>query len=83
MALGTFVKSTAGVAGVGFIVLFAPMIVTGVLPIFKDITPTSIGAWALAVASGQSASILTLAVWLVTMAVLAVSAKVLFNRQEF
>ena len=83
VALGTFVKSTAGVAGIGFVVLFAPMIVAGVVPIFQEISPTSIGAWALAVASGQSASILTLAAWLVTMAVLAVSAKVLFDRQEF
>lgn len=44
--------------------------------------PTAIGGWAMAVATGQPASTLTLAGFLGSMAVLAVAAKVIFDRQE-
>jgi ABC-2 type transport system permease protein len=83
IALGTFVKSTGGVAGIGFLVLLAPMLVGGAVPILRDISPTNIGAWALATATGQATSVLTLIGWLVAMVALAISARIVFNRQEF
>jgi ABC-type transport system involved in multi-copper enzyme maturation permease subunit len=83
VALGTFVKSTAGVAGIAFAVMFVPAIFGGLLPIVNEISPTSIGTWALAMATGQSASGLTIAGWLVSMVVLVIGAKLVFDRQEF
>jgi ABC-type transport system involved in multi-copper enzyme maturation permease subunit len=83
VALGTFVKSTAGVAGIAFAVMFVPAIFGGLLPIVNEISPTSIGTWALATATGQPASGLTIAGWLVSMVVLVIGAKLVFDRQEF
>ena len=40
-------------AGAAFAVLFVPQILGGMLPIVGELSPTSIGAWALAVAKGQ------------------------------
>jgi ABC-2 type transport system permease protein len=83
VALGTFVKATAGVAGIAFLVMFVPAIFGGLLPIVTEISPTSIGTWALATATGTPASSLTLAGWLVSMVVLVIGAKLVFDRQEF
>jgi ABC-2 type transport system permease protein len=83
VALGTFIKSAAGIAGIGFAVMLLPSLVAGLLPIVNEVSPTSIGAWALATATGHPASALTLAGWLVSMAVLAIGAKLVFDRQEF
>jgi len=83
VALGTFVKSTAGVAGIAFLVMFVPAIFGGLIPIVNEISPTSIGTWALAAANGGPASGLTLAGWLVSMVALAIGAKLVFDRQEF
>jgi hypothetical protein len=52
------------------------------VPIFGELSPTSIGAWAMAVAKGQPASSLTFAGWLVSMIVIVVGAKLVFDRQE-
>jgi hypothetical protein len=62
--------------------MFVPAAIGGLIPIVNEISPTSIGAWALQVAKGQPASVLTPAAWLVTMVVLAVGAKLTFERQE-
>jgi hypothetical protein len=83
VALGTGVKATAGIAGIGFLVMFLPSGIGALLPIVNEVSPTSIGAWAMATATGAPASVLTLAGWLVSMAILAVGAKIVFDRQEF
>ena len=83
VSLGTAVKTTAGVAGVAFAVMFVPQILGGLIPIVGEASPTSIGVWAMAVATGQHPSMLTLGGWLVSMVVLIVGAKLVFDRQEF
>jgi ABC-type transport system involved in multi-copper enzyme maturation permease subunit len=82
VGLGTAVKSTAGVAGIAFAVMFVPQILGGLLPIVNEVTPTSIGGWAMATAKGQPASMLTLAGWAVSMIAIVVVAKLTFDRQE-
>ena len=82
VALGAGVKSTVGVAGIAFAVLFMPQVLGGLLPIVNELSPTSIGSWALQVAKGQPASILTPIGWAISMIVLIVGAKVVFDRQE-
>jgi len=82
IGFGTAIKSTAGVAGAAFAVMFVPQILGGILPIVNELSPTSIGNWALAVAKGQPASPLTLVGWLVSMVVIVVGAKLVFDRQE-
>lgn len=80
--LGTFLKSTGAIAGIGFLVMFVPSLIGAVLPIAAEASPTAIGGWAMAVATGQPASTLTLVGFLVSMVVLAIGAKVIFDRQE-
>jgi ABC-2 type transport system permease protein len=82
VALGTGVKSTVGVAGVAFAVMFVPQILAGLLPVVGELSPTSIGTWAMLVAKGQPASMLTPIGWAISMVVLIVGAKVVFDRQE-
>jgi len=82
VALGTGIKSTVGVAGVAFSVMFLPQIISGLLPIVGELSPTSIGSWAMLVAKGQPASMLTPIGWAISMVVLIVGAKVVFDRQE-
>ena len=83
VGLGTAIKSTAGVAGAAFAVMFVPQVLGGLLPIVGELSPTSIGVWALATAKGDPASILTLVGWLVSMTIIVVGAKLVFDRQEF
>ena len=83
VGLGTAIKSTAGVAGAAFAVMFVPQILGGLLPIVGELSPTSIGVWALATAKGDPASVLTLVGWLVSMTIIVVGAKLVFDRQEF
>jgi ABC-type transport system involved in multi-copper enzyme maturation permease subunit len=83
VTLGSFVKSTAGVAGIALLVMFLPSAVGGLFPIVNEASPTSIGTWAWLTATGTTASMLTLAGWAISMVVLAVGAKLIFERQEF
>jgi ABC-type transport system involved in multi-copper enzyme maturation permease subunit len=83
VGLGTAIKSTAGVAGAAFAVMFVPQILGGLLPVIAEVSPTSIGVWALATAKGQPASALTLVGWVVSMTVIVIGAKLVFERQEF
>jgi ABC-type transport system involved in multi-copper enzyme maturation permease subunit len=83
VTLGSGLKATAGIAGIGFLVMLLPSGIATFLPIINEVSPTSIGAWAMAIATGAPASVLTLGGWLASMAVLIVSAKVVFDRQEF
>jgi hypothetical protein len=82
IGFGTAIKTTAGVAGAAFAVVFVPQILGGILPIINELSPASIGNWALLVAKGQPASSLTLVSWVVSMIVIVVAAKVVFDRQE-
>ena len=82
VALGAGVKSTVGVAGAAFAVLFLPQVIGGLVPIVNELSPTSIGSWAMLVAKGQPASMLTPIGWVVSMVVLVVGAKLVFDRQE-
>jgi len=82
VALGTVVKSTVGVAGVAFAVMFLPATLGGLIPVVAELSPTNIGSWAMLVAKGQPASMLTPAGWLISMAILVVGAKLVFDRQE-
>ena len=83
VSLGTFIKTAAGIAGIGFAVLLLPSLFAAFLPAVTAISPTSIGPWAVAIATGAPASGLTLAGWLVSMSVFLVVAKFAFDRQEF
>jgi ABC-2 type transport system permease protein len=83
IALGTGVKATAGIAGIGFLVMFVPTIAGEFLPIVGEVSPTSIGDWAMATAAGMPASFLSLAGWFISMVVLAIGATLAFDRQEF
>ena len=82
IGFGTATKSTAGVAGAAFAVMFVPQILGGILPIVNELSPTSIGNWARAVAKGQPASSMTLIGWAVSMIVIVIGAKLIFDRQE-
>jgi ABC-type transport system involved in multi-copper enzyme maturation permease subunit len=82
VALGTTFKSTGGVAGVALAVMFIPQLLGNVMPDIAAWSPTYIGAWAQAVATGEPAPMSTLASWVVAMIVLAVSAKLAFDREE-
>jgi len=82
IGLGTVVKTTAGVAGVAFAVMFVPQVIGGLVPIVNQISPTSIGAWAMATAKGEAASILTPIGWLVAMVAIVMGSKLVFDRQE-
>ena len=83
VGLGTAIKSTVGVAAAAFAVMFAPQILGGIVPIIGELSPTSVGVWAMASATGGHASVLTLAGWLIAMVVIVVGAKVAFDRQDF
>ena len=52
------------------------------MPIVDELSPTSIGTWALLVAKGEPASMLTPIGWAISMIVLLVGAKLVFDRQE-
>ena len=82
LALSTVVKGTAGIAGIGFAVMFLPSVIGALVPVIGELSPTAIGGWAIAVATGQPASPLTLVGFLGSMAILAVGAKLIFDRQE-
>ena len=83
IAIGTVVRSTGGVAGIAFIVLFLPSAIGAVAPIVNEASPTSVAAWAMATATGAPASAVTFAGWLAGMAILAIGAKLAFDREEF
>ena len=82
VGFGAAIKSTAGVAGAAFAVMFIPQILSGLIPVIGEISPTSIGMWAMAIAKGEPASMLTLVGWAVAMVVIIVGAKLVFDRQE-
>jgi hypothetical protein len=82
LALGTFVKSTAGIAGIGFLVMFVPQMIGALVPVVAEASPTAIGGWAMHIATGAPASMLTLAGFIASMAILLIGAKLVFDRKE-
>jgi hypothetical protein len=82
VGLGSAIKTTAGVAGVAFAVMFVPQLLGGLAPIVAELSPTSIGTWAVSAAKGEPASMLTPISWAISMIVLLVGAKLVFERQE-
>jgi ABC-2 type transport system permease protein len=82
LALSTVVKGTGGIAGIGFAVMFLPSAIGALVPVIGELSPTAIGGWAMAIATGQPASPLTPIGFLASMAILAVGAKLIFDRQE-
>lgn len=82
VTLGTTFKSTGAVAGVALAVMFVPQLLGNVVPDISAWSPTYIGAWAQAVATGESGPVSTLVSWVVAMLVLAVAAKFAFDREE-
>lgn len=83
VALGTAARSTAAVAGVALAVMFVPELLGSIYPSLAQISPTSIGRWAQAVAMGDPGPMLIPATWLVSMVLLTIGAKVVFDHQEF
>ena len=82
VTLGTFVKSTAGVAGIAILLLFVPGVLGALIPVVTELSPTSVAGWAYRVASGVPTSSLTVISWLITVVALFIAAKVVFDRQE-
>ena len=82
LGLGAVIRTTAGVAGAGLAILFVPQVLGGLVPVLGEASPTSIGAWAMAVATVGSGSPLTLVAWTVAMVAIVVAAKLAFDRQE-
>jgi ABC-2 type transport system permease protein len=83
VALGAAMRSTAGIAAVALAVLFLPRMLGGMVPYVTELSPTSIGRWAQAIAMGDPAPLTVPISWLVSMAVIVVGAKIVFDRQEF
>jgi ABC-type transport system involved in multi-copper enzyme maturation permease subunit len=82
VGLGTFIRTTAGVAGVAFAVMFVPPIIGAFAPGLLEASPTSVAGWAMATATGQGASTLSIAGWAVAMVGIVIGSKVVFDRQE-
>ena len=59
IALGTFIKSASGIAGIGFAVILSPTLFAGFVPLVNELSPTSTAAWAIATATGAPASAYT------------------------
>lgn len=83
LAVGTVVPSTAGVAGIAFLVMFVPSTLAGFMPAIRDYLPTDIATWAVSTAQGQPAPGTVVLAWIAGLALLGVVAKVAFDREEF
>ena len=73
-------KATAGIAGIGFVVMFLPSGIGALLPIVNESTDVD---RRLGVAVARATSSSDLAGWVVSMAILVIAAKLVFDRQEF
>jgi ABC-2 type transport system permease protein len=83
IGLGAVIRSTGGIAAVALAVLFVPQMLGGMVPHLTELSPTSIGQWAQAVVMGGPAPLSIPISWLVSVLVIAVGAKLVFDRQEF
>lgn len=82
VALGTGIKSTAGVAGAAIAVMILLPGIGQLVPFVNEISPTSMGVWSLAAAMGQAVPPLTPIAWAVSTIVIALVAIRVFARQE-
>ena len=83
LAAGTVIPSTAGVAGVAFLVMFVAPILAGIVPALADIMPMNYHLWAQAVVAGDPWTWGIPIATLVTIVTLATGAKLAFDRQDF
>lgn len=74
-----FVPSQAAVGAIGLAVLLAPQIVGGLVPAITPFFPGSIFEWAVTIATGGSASLVTPVAWSVGMVALFVIARKRLN----
>jgi ABC-2 type transport system permease protein len=83
LATGTVVSSTAGVAGVAFLVMFLPALIAPVAPSLVEFSPTGVHLWAYGLVTGSPV------VWTLPLATalaivfLGLGARVAFERQDF
>jgi ABC-2 type transport system permease protein len=83
LAASTVVASQPAVAAIGLAVMFLPTIIGGLLPFSIDpYLPTSILAWAAALAGGADAGVATPIVWAVSIVALAAFAAWRMERLE-
>jgi len=45
LGLGSFIKATAGIAAIGFVVALLPTMLGSLVPIIAEVSPTAIGGW--------------------------------------
>lgn len=83
LAAGTFITSTAGVAGIGFVVMFLPSLIGPLVPGLADISPTSVHSWAFAVVTGAPVNWALPIATAIVVGAIGVSAKLAFDRQDF
>jgi ABC-2 type transport system permease protein len=83
VGLGAGLTSTGGVAAVALAVLFVPDLLGRMLPTLAEWSPMSMGIWAQAAAEGQPVPLATPIAWAVSMVVIVVGAKLVFDREEF
>jgi ABC-2 type transport system permease protein len=82
VAFGTAIRSTAGVAGAALAVMLIVPGIGQLVPLVNEVAPTSMGGWALALATGQAAALLTPIAWAAwTVAIGLIGIRV-FSRQE-
>lgn len=82
LCAGTRLGNQAGIAALAFGVAAIPLLIGPFLRGFAELWPTSIGAWSTAVATGQSASVMTPVVWALVTLVVAVVAADQFGRRD-
>jgi ABC-type transport system involved in multi-copper enzyme maturation permease subunit len=82
IAIAAVIPSTAGVAGIAFLVAFMPSIIAGFLPSVTEYVPTSIAVWVGAITAGIQAPVTIPLAWAASLVVLAALAALAFDRQE-
>ena len=82
VAFGTLIHSTAGVAGLAFLVALVPGVVASFVPAVAHLSPTGVGEWTLAVVTGRSAPIGVPIAWAASLVVIAAIAMLVFERQD-
>jgi ABC-type transport system involved in multi-copper enzyme maturation permease subunit len=82
VAFGTAIRSTAGVAGAAIAVMLVVPGIGQLVPLVNELSPTSMATWALAVATGHPASMLTPAAWAVATVAIAIVGARVFARLE-
>jgi ABC-type transport system involved in multi-copper enzyme maturation permease subunit len=82
LALGTWVRSQAGIAGMAFAVAAVPLVVGMFLPAVALMWPSSIGGWSTALAAGGPVALGPPLAWIAGMVVVAVAALGRFARED-